>query len=280
MNDLFSFEINSLTVVIKEGQSLAIWGETNCKKSMLLENVYNRKNGAKYRGIVTRYTPEENALFKSEIGYFDGNLYGDPEEPISVLISNAAHIFSVEPKQILKAFEIAADDLKLKFKEADNWLTSKLGLLNVLSDGHKLVFLDDIFGLDYGFKRNLVPMLLMLKSKLNINYVVSTTDMEFAGILTDNMLVLCLGEVVEYGKTQSLISSPMHPYTKWLVDSSKLTVNRDNRFYNTKVDEKPNRKCCKFCSMCPRAIAECRAIAPKVRVTASGSYCACHLQLS
>ena len=278
MNDLFSFDVDGLKIIIKEGEGLSVFGTANAGKSELLYNIFNRKKGVLYRGIVSRFSVEETALFNSEIGYYDGSLYGDPEEPVSILVSNSAHVFGVEPKQILNAFEIAPDDLKLKLKQADEWLNLKLGLLNELSKEYKLLFIDDVFGLDYGLKRRLVPMLLHIKKQLSMNFVIATNDVEFAGILTDKILVLHEGHMVEYGAVKAITETPMHPYTKWLMDSTKLVINRENRFFGD-FDAKAGKKNCRFCHVCPYSSAECKSVVPPIKVTSTGSYCACNLKL-
>lgn len=73
--------------------------------------------------------------------------------------------------------------------------------------------------LDARVKAQITTLLNKLRRERNLSLLIIAHDLRLLRSMTDNILVIRRGEIVERGRTKEVLSSPAHPYTKLLVDS-------------------------------------------------------------
>ena len=84
----------------------------------------------------------------------------------------------------------------------------------------RLVFMDEpTGGLDVSVQARLLDLIRQLVSKLDLAAVIVTHDLAVARLLSQRLLVMHQGEVVESGLTDQVLDDPQHPYTQLLVSS-------------------------------------------------------------
>ena len=103
-------------------------------------------------------------------------------------------------------------------------MPSDLQIARVLVSEPKLVFMDEpTGGLDVSVQARLLDLLRVLVRDLGLAAIIVTHDLAVARLLTDRLMVMKDGRVVEQGLTDQVLDDPQHAYTQ-LLTSAVLTV--------------------------------------------------------
>ena len=119
-----------------------------------------------------------------------------------------------------------------------------------------------------------------LREDLNLTYLFISHDLGVVEHLSDKVVIMYLGRVVESAPTDELFRAPNHPYTKALLSEVPRLDTRKRKFVPVKgeipspIDPPPG---CHFHPRCPHAVERCRVEQPALREIAPGRISACHL---
>ena len=159
----------------------------------------------------------------------------------------------------------------------------RVGIARALSVGPKLVVCDEpISALDVSVQVQIIELLRQLQQELGIAYVFISHNLGVVQLLSDTVLVLYLGEVVEQASAESLFQRPMHPYTQALMRSVlKVPATADKRAPLAALSgEIPSPLSppsgCPYHPRCPLATSRCREEKPELRALLAGHLTACH----
>jgi peptide/nickel transport system ATP-binding protein len=131
----------------------------------------------------------------------------------------------------------------------------------------KLVILDEpVSSLDKSVQAQVLNLLQQLKDELGLTYLFISHDLQVIEYLSDRVLVMYLGQVVEVGSAEEISSRPMHPYTQALFASAP-SMNPDERLAVPPLSGDPPNPInppsgCRFRTRCPYAMAECETARP------------------
>ena len=126
--------------------------------------------------------------------------------------------------------------------------------------------------LDVSLRAGILNLLLRIRARHGIAFLVITHDLAVAQHVSDRIAVLFEGRVVELGDTGDVVSAPDHPYTIALLDAAEhFTPPAPVRQIAAGGDG------CPYSSHCPREFVRCRTERPELRETAPGRHVACHL---
>lgn len=163
----------------------------------------------------------------------------------------------------------------------------RVGIARALSLSPKVVVCDEpVSAVDVSIQVQIIELLQELQQDLGMAYVFISHNLAVVQYLSDTVLVLYLGEVVEQAPADQLFDSPQHPYTKALIDSV-LTIPRsaaDRRILRPPRGEIPSPLSppsgCPYHPRCPIATSRCRDEKPVLRPVAQGRLAACHYPLA
>lgn len=266
---------NTYEFEIREIEGFSIIGENGMGKSNLLSRIAKKSKGVGYRGNRGRLSKDEKDLWDLEIDYFDGTLNRAVDERVIDLLERASVKFNSTPIELGRVFDIDQTEFMLKLKQAKGDLEKSLALLYVLTKDIKLLLLDDVFGLDSEVKSRLLPFLEKARETYGLTYLIATTDFETARRLTSFIAVMEEGKIVEYARSETLLKKPLHPYSRWLINSNKK--RRDGVvFIRTAKDGKPPKKACKFCLICPFSDDKCKTKSCEFTLHGKEHFTACH----
>ena len=131
--------------------------------------------------------------------------------------------------------------------------------------------------LDMSIQAQIINLLLDIQEQLNIGYVIIANDLGVVKHMADDLIVLCSGEVMEYGDTDSIFDMPIHPYTKALLNSTPTVVKAKESL--SKVLGKKRAKLehagCPFQFSCPLSTDVCKYNKPEKRAFEK-RWVACH----
>lgn len=109
------------------------------------------------------------------------------------------------------------DDMPSRFSGG---MQQRLQIARVLVSGPRVVFMDEpTGGLDVSVQARLLDLIRALVRNLGLSAVIVTHDLAVARLLTDHLMVMKEGRVVEHGLTDQVLDDPQHPYTQLLTSS-------------------------------------------------------------
>ncbi len=153
-----------------------------------------------------------------------------------------------------------------------------IALATILSP--KLVFADEpTTALDVIVQRGVIQILKEIRAREGSTFVLITHDLGVHANLADRIAVLYAGKVVEEADTRTILTTPQHPYTQYLIQSLPKLDDRTERVSipgrPPALDNPPSG--CRFHPRCPYAFDKCRTVDPEIITLAPGHRVACHL---
>jgi peptide/nickel transport system ATP-binding protein len=143
-----------------------------------------------------------------------------------------------------------------------------------------LVCDEAVAALDVSIQAQILNLFLDLRRDLDLTYLFISHDLGVVEHLSDRVVIMYLGRVVEEADTETVFRRPNHPYTQSLLDSVPRIDARKRAFHPVKgeipspLNPPPG---CHFHPRCPRAMERCRVERPVLREIAPGHRSACHL---
>ena len=156
----------------------------------------------------------------------------------------------------------------------------RIGIARALAASPRIMILDEpVSALDVSVQAQVLNLLSDLKQQYDLTYVFITHDLAVVEAVSDRIVVLYFGAVVEVGPAENIFKMPRHPYTKLLADSAPV-VGRPLAAPDTSHAELPDPlnppAGCAFASRCPRATTLCENSEPHLRSMGDDQFAACH----
>jgi oligopeptide/dipeptide ABC transporter ATP-binding protein len=160
----------------------------------------------------------------------------------------------------------------------------RVAIGRALAVNPKLLICDEpVSALDVSVQAQIINLIEELKKAYDLTIVFIAHDLGVVRAVSDNVLVMYLGKVCEFGDAVQVYDNPAHPYTRGLLDSVPLT-DPDKGFAGPALaGDIPSPltppEGCRFRSRCPYAQEKCAAEEPEVREVRPGQFAACHFPL-
>ena len=133
--------------------------------------------------------------------------------------------------------------------------------------------------LDVSIQAQVLNLFMDLQQELQTAYVFISHNLAVVQHVADDVMVMYLGRAVETGPKKTIISRPLHPYTRALLSASPSLHTRNRREVIRIQGEPPNPLHppggCAFHKRCPHAVEQCRQATPELRLL-EGRQVACH----
>jgi peptide/nickel transport system ATP-binding protein len=158
---------------------------------------------------------------------------------------------------------------------------ARIGIARALAVKPEFLVCDEsVAALDVSIQAQVLNLFMDLRSALHLTYLFISHDLGVVEHISDRVMIMYLGRIVESGPTSELFASPNHPYTKALLAETGTVEPGKRRFAPIK-GEIPSPLApppgCHFHPRCPHAMPKCRTVAPELRRIAPGRLSACHL---
>ena len=158
---------------------------------------------------------------------------------------------------------------------------ARINIARALAVKPKFLVCDEaVAALDVSVQAQVINLFVALRAELQLTYLFISHDLGVVEHVSDRVVIMYLGRVVERAPTDALFAQPNHPYTQALLAEAPTLERRKRQFAPVKgeipspLQPPPG---CHFHPRCPQAMPRCMSEVPALKEIAPGHYSACHL---
>lgn len=205
-------------------------------------------------------------------------------EPLKIHTNMSKKEISEEVTRLAKLVGLPENTLDQTPASLSGGQAQRVAIARAISTKPDLVLLDEpTSALDVSVQAQILNLLLDLREKLGLTYLLVTHDISVVKYVADYIGVMYLGKIVEEGSAEEILSNPLHPYTKILL-TSFLDPLAKRKEIIPEIGEPPSimnpPSGCRFHTRCPFAKNICRMREPPLIEVSKDHRVACWLYLS
>jgi peptide/nickel transport system ATP-binding protein len=289
--------VDDVSFSISGGETLGVVGESGCGKSTLgrcvvrLHDVTDGKiyyKGKEVSGLSLRqfkpYRRHMQMIFQDPFSSLN------PRMSVSQIIAEPLiiHKFCANRVELGKKVGELMDTVGLARRltgayphELDGGRRQRIGIARALSLNPQFIICDEpVSALDVSIQAQILNLMQDLQDEMNLTYMFITHNMSVVKHISDHIMVMYMGSVVELAKTRDIFARCLHPYTKALLDAVPVpTLGKKKKRGLLKGEisfpiEPP--PCCRFAKRCPHADEKCFEDTPPLEEYSVEHFVACH----
>ncbi|MCA3219830.1 MAG: ABC transporter ATP-binding protein [Burkholderiales bacterium] len=289
--------VDDVTLHIAKGESVGLVGESGCGKSTLVRLLARlldaSDGGIVFDGQDIAAVPAARFARHPLRGSVQ-MVFQDPTDSLNPRFTARETI--AEPLRLLKGLspvdaqrrgdEVATQvglplELLGRFPhQLSGGQKARVGIARALAVQPRLLILDEpTSALDVSVQAVVLQLLDRLRRELSLSYLFVSHDLNVVRLLTDRVVVMYLGKVVEHGPVEQVFSAPRHPYTQALVAAipgRQVAGERVRLRGEVRSPIDPSPSVCRFYGRCPRGTERCTQQMPPLREVAADQWSACH----
>ncbi len=287
--------VDGVDLTVRQGVSTGLVGESGCGKSTLVRvilRVYPATEGRiRFLGQDIAGCPEaklsfvrRNAQMVFQDPYWSLNprmTVGDVvAEPLTVHTRLSRAEIGERVKGTLKMMRLSPADTQRYPHEFSGGQRQRIAIARALVLRPALLILDEpTSAIDVLAQAQILNLLRSLQAEINLTYLTVSHDLAVVSHLCKAVAVMYLGKVVEYGPTEDVFKTPLHPYTRALISAIPEFDSLDKRERVVLTGSVPSAikppSGCRFHTRCPEADKACAGREPETIEAAPGHTVAC-----
>lgn len=295
-NTVYLKAVDGVSLRLKAGHTIGIVGESGCGKTTLGrtilrlyeptagEVIFEGKHIEKLKGNALRkMRPNFQMIFQDPYSSLS------PRMTVGEIVGEAVKVHHIVPKEQYKEYIV---DIMTKCglqphyfdrypHEFSGGQRQRICIAKALALKPKLVICDEpVSALDVSIQAQIINLFKDLQDSDNLAYLFISHDLSVVEHISDEVGVMYLGNMVEYGSKREMFDNPLHPYTKALF-SAVPVPDPDSKIKRIVLQgDIPSPanppKGCKFHTRCSECMSACKLFQPKFTDLGGGHYVACH----
>jgi peptide/nickel transport system ATP-binding protein/oligopeptide transport system ATP-binding protein len=288
--------VDGVDFSVFEGETVSIVGESGCGKSttgraiLRLDEPTSGQIFFNGTDLLSKSKREMRPLRKDlQVIFQDPYASLNPRRTIGQTLEEAMATLNVVPKEKRKdrAVELLSQ-VGLKEEHFDRYphefsggQRQRIGIARALAVEPKLIICDEaVSALDVSVQAQVLNLLKKLQKEYDLTYLFISHDLGVVRHISDRIIVMYLGKVVELAEKKHLFDRPLHPYTQALLSAIPEPNRKKKKERIILKGDVPSPinppSGCRFHTRCPIATDRCRNEVPELRLVDSGHYAACH----
>ncbi len=290
--------VDGVSFTIAKGTTLGVVGESGCGKSTMArllirliepdagEVIFDGELVGGPRGITLRELRSQVQMV-----FQDSYASLNPRLPIEETVAFGPMSDGVSAAEARHRAVTILDQVGLDARtflqryphELSGGQRQRVNIARALAIEPRLLILDEaVSALDKSVEAQVLNLLVDLKSQYGLTYLFISHDLNVVRYISDEVMVMYLGQVVEIGSVEEVYAAPRHPYTQALL-KSQPSMDPANRTTSPPITGDPPNPIappsgCRFHPRCAHARAICARVEPTLAPAAGGSQLvACHM---
>lgn len=226
--------VDDVSFDIRRGERVGLVGESGCGKSTLtravlgLEPVQGGQITLDGQPVFSAGRPDLSVRRKMQVVFQDPYGSFNPRHRVDRLITEPFHLLETPPKDreariadALTTVGLSPDDARKYPHQFSGGQRQRLAIARALIIRPDLVIFDEaVSALDVSVRAQILDLIADLCRQYDLTYLFISHDLSVVRTITDRVMVMQSGRIVEHGATQALFTAPTHPYTKQLIDAA------------------------------------------------------------
>lgn len=288
--------VDDISFIIEEGRTLGVVGESGCGKSTLGRTILHLLDSTD--GQIFFEGQDVTHLKKHELKKIREKMQIIFQDPFSSLNPRMSVSETIMEPLILRGGmsedEMEAETEKLMETvglakrladsyphELDGGRRQRIGIARALALSPKFILCDEpVSALDVSIQAQILNLMLDLQEERNLTYVFVTHDLSVVKHISDEIMVMYLGQMVEKAPSDELFANPLHPYTKALLSAIPIPdvhAKKQRIILKGEITSPINPKPgCRFAARCNYVTSECLE-SQTIREVTKGHFVTCHM---
>lgn len=292
--------VNEVSLEVEAGETVGLVGESGCGKSTLGKAIIRLVPISGGRVFVdgkdiTDLKPRALKPLRAAIQMIFQDPYGslNPRHTIGKIIGQPLVVAGASKSEVRDRVDALMEkvglprEVRSRFPhEFSGGQRQRIGIARALTLNPKIVICDEpVSALDVSVRAQVINLMRDLQQELGVAYLFISHDLSVVEHISDRLIVMYLGRVVEAGRSVDIWARPAHPYTQALLAAAPLADPKAARSRKRIVlyGEPPSPfdppLGCAFNTRCPFAQDRCRSERPALRSIQDGRQLACHFDL-
>jgi len=289
--------VDGVSLNIMPGETLGLVGESGCGKSTLGRIILRLEEPTRgdilFQGqSILGYDPKQMRALRREMQIIFQDPFSslNPRKSVAHIVGEPLYVHGMTNRherearvlELLEVVGLKREHMRRYPHQFSGGQRQRIGVARALALNPKLIICDEaVSALDVSIRGQVINLLQDLQEEFGLTYLFISHDLSVVEHISDRVVVMYLGKLVELADSETLYKIPLHPYTQALLSAAPVPdpKRKKNRIVLSGDVPSPINppSGCRFHTRCPIGVEICQKEIPSLREIEGGHWVACHL---